>query len=102
MVTIRVSMPALRKAAGHGELPPEPIIIDQKIFHSGVSYQVPRAQAVYIASLMDLARRHVNQVDGRSRTYYAEGVGQMIYQGGAAAGGGSAGQSFEAIHRRPA
>jgi U3 small nucleolar ribonucleoprotein component len=102
MVTIRVSMPTLRKAAGHGEHAPEPIILDQKIFHSGGTYTVPRAQAVYIANLMDLARRHVNQVDGRSRTYYAEPVGQMIYQGGTAAGGGSIGQSFDAIHRRPA
>jgi hypothetical protein len=102
MVTLHVSMPTLRKAAGHGEHAPEPIIIDQKIFHSGRSYQVPRAQAVYIASLMDLARRHVNQVDGRSRTYYAEGIGQTIYQGGPAAGSGGGGASFDAIHRRPA
>jgi hypothetical protein len=49
---------------------------------------------------MDKNRRHLAQVDGRSRTVYHAGSGQMIYQGGAATGG-PAGPSFAAIHRRP-
>lgn len=100
LVQVRVQMPTLRKPTG-GELPPEPILLDQRLFVSGRTYTVERHVAVYLVGLMDLARRHVNQVDGRSKTYYAEGVGQMIYQGGAAAGG-PAGPSFGAIHRRPA
>ena len=100
IVSIRIQMPTLRKPTG-GELPPEPIILDQRVFVSGRTYQVERHVANYLASLMDHVRRHVNQVDGRSKTYYAQDVGQMIYQGGTAAGG-AGGPSFDAIHRRPA
>lgn len=100
LVQIRIQMPTLRKPTG-GELPPEPILIDQKVFVSGRTYTVERHVAVYLASLMDHARRHVNQVDGRSKTYYAQEIGQMIYQGGVAAGG-PGGPSFDALHRRPA
>jgi hypothetical protein len=99
---IYVEMPRLRKPDGKGEHDPEPIMIDQTIYASGRSYEVPRGTAVYINWLMDQSRRHVNQVDGRSRTYFNSTQGQMIYQGGPAQGGGSLGQSFDALHKRPA
>ena len=100
LVQVRVMLPTLRKPIG-GELPPEPIIIDQRVFVSGRTYTVERHVAVFLVSMMDLARRHINQVDGRSRTYYAQEQGTMIYQGGTAAGGPT-GPSFDAIHRRAA
>lgn len=100
LVQVRIQMPTMRKPGG-GELPPEPIIIDQKLFVSGRTYTVERHVGVYLASLMDLARRHVNQVDGRSRTYYSQEIGTMVYQGGEAKGGGPA-VTFDAIHKRAA
>jgi hypothetical protein len=100
-VRIYVDMPRLRKPTG-GEHDPEPIIIDQTAYASGRYYDVPRGKAIYLLYLMDQAKRHVNQVDGRSRTYYNQTSGQMIYQGGAASGGGSFGTSFDALHKRPA
>ena len=100
LVQVRVEMPRLRKPTG-GEQPPEPIILDQRVFVSGRTYTVERRLAVYLADLMDKARRHVNQVDGRGRVYYSQEAGAVIYQGGLAQGG-VVSPSFDAIHRRPA
>lgn len=100
-VRVYIDMPRMRKPTG-GEQDPEPIIIDQVAYSSGRYYTVERGKAIYLQHLMDQARRHVNQVDGRSRTYYNAGVGQMIYQGGPAMGGGSLGASFDALHKRSA
>jgi hypothetical protein len=94
-------MPRLRKPTG-GDHPPDPIIIDQTAYHSGRHYKRPRGRALYCLYVMDQARRHVNQVDGRSQTYYHANTGQMVYQGGTAAGGGMFGTSFDALHKRPA
>lgn len=96
-VRVFIDLPRLRKAAG-GELAPDPIIIDQRMFVAGQVYEVERGLAIYLYYLMDQARRHVNAVDGRSRTYYNGSA--MIYQGGQALGGPT-GPSFDAIHRRP-
>jgi hypothetical protein len=98
---IYVDMPRMRKPDGKGEHDPEPIMIDQTIYASGRYYEVPRGTAVYINWLMDQARRHINQVDGRSRTYFNQASGQMVYMGGVAQGGGSLGPSFDALHKRP-
>jgi hypothetical protein len=97
---IYVDMPRMRKPDGKGEHDPEPIMIDQTIYASGRSYEVPRGTAVYINWLMDQARRHTNQVDGRSRTYFNQASGQMQFMGGTASGGVS-GPSFDALHKRP-
>ncbi len=101
VVRIYIDMPRMRKPTG-GEHDPEPIVIDGRAFTSGRYYDVPRAQAIYLQERMDQLRRHVNQVDGRSRTYYNAGIGQMIYQGGTALGGGTFGTSFDALHKRQA
>jgi hypothetical protein len=98
-VQIYIDLPRLRKANG-GEVDPDPIIIDQRIFQPGRTYTVNMGLAIYLNDLMDKNRRHLAQVDGRSRTVYHQGSGQMIYQGGAAAGGPN-GPSFGAIHKRP-
>lgn len=97
-VTVYVDLPRLRKVTG-GELPPDPIMLDQRVFVAGRTYRVPKRVAIYLQDLMDKARRHVRSVDGRSFTQYDERVGQMIYQGGVA-GGGPNGPSFDAIHQR--
>jgi hypothetical protein len=101
MCRIYVDMPRMRKPDGKGEHDPEPIIIDQTMYASGRFYAVSRGTAVYINWLMDQARRHVNQVDGRSRTYFNQASGQMVFMGGTAQGGGSLGTSFDALHKRP-
>lgn len=99
---IRINLPRLRLANGR-ECPPDPIIIDQRVFVHGRTYQnITLAQRLYLADLMGKAWMHVAQVDGRSRTYYNEQLGTMVYPGGLASGGGSAGFGFDAIHRRPA
>jgi hypothetical protein len=98
-VQIYIDLPRLRKANG-GEVDPDPIIIDQRIFQPGRTYTVNTGLAIYLNDLMDKNRRHLAQVDGRSRTVYHQSSGQMIYQGGAAAGGPN-GPSFGAIHKRP-
>jgi hypothetical protein len=98
-MTIYIDMPRMRKPTG-GDHDPDPIIIDQTAYTSGRHYEVPRGRAIYLLYLMDQARRHVNQVDGRSRTYYHANTGQMIYQGGPAQGGGSLGPGFDSLHRR--
>jgi len=100
MVDIDIRMPRLR-TANNRELPPEPIIIDGRVFTDGRSYHVNRAQAVYLMDRMGQARMHTAQVDGRSRTYYNQEVFMLMHQGGIAAGG-AVGPSFDAIHRRPA
>lgn len=99
-MTVYVDMPRMRKPTG-GDHPPDPIILDQTVYQSGRHYKLPRAQALYLLYVMDQARRHANQVDGRSQTYYHPGTGQMVYQGGTAVGGGSLGSSFDALHKRP-
>jgi hypothetical protein len=96
---IYIDLPRLRKANG-GEVDPDPIIIDQRQFHAGHTYTVNMGLAIYLNDLMDKNRRHLAQVDGRSRTVYNQSSGHMIYQGGAASGGPN-GPSFAAIHRRP-
>jgi hypothetical protein len=98
-VQIYIDLPRLRKANG-GEVDPDPIIIDQRIFQPGRTYTVNMGLAIYLNDLMDKNRRHLAQVDGRSRTVYHQSSGQMIYQGGAASGGPN-GPSFGAIHKRP-
>jgi hypothetical protein len=101
LVSVYVQMPTLRKPNG-GEHDPEPIILDQKVYRSGRWYHdVPRAVAVYLMDRMDQARRHVSQVEGRSRSYFNPSQFQVIHQGGAAAGGGSLGLAFDSIHKRP-
>ena len=100
MVDIFIDLPRLRKATG-GEIDPDPIMIDQKIFAPGRYYTVTKGQAIYIQSLIDANRRHVAQVDGRSRSYYNDRAGTMVHQGGTAVGGPT-GPSFDSIHKRPA
>lgn len=98
-VSVYVQMPTLRKPTG-GEHAPEPIIIDQKFYVSGRWYHdIPRALAVYLMDRMDQARRHVNTVEGRSRSYFSPTSFQMVHQGGVAYGGG--GPSFDGVHQRP-
>jgi hypothetical protein len=97
-VRVYIDLPRLRKANG-GEVDPDPIIIDQRIFQPGRTYEVPMGMAIYLNDLMDKNRRHLAQVDGRSRTVYHQSTGQMIYQGGTASGG-PGGPSFAAIHKR--
>ncbi len=101
LVPITITMPRLRRPNG-AEQPPEPIILDQRIFNHGRTVMVTRAQALTLAEVMGKAWMHVAQVDGRTRTYYNEQTGQMMYQGGYARGGGNPGMSFDALHRRPA
>lgn len=100
LVQVYIQMPRMRKPMG-GEHPPEPILLDGRVYASGRTYRVERRVAVYLADLMDKARRHVNQVDGRGRIMYDEQRGTMIYQGGIAQGGPN-GLGFDSIHRRPA
>ena len=100
LVWITIQMPRLRKPNG-GEQEPEPLIIDRQVFVHGRRYLVERAQAVYLVDRMDKARRHVNTVDGRSRAYYNDAVGTVVWQGGVATGG-PGGPTFDAIHKRPA
>jgi hypothetical protein len=102
MVQITIRMPRLRLAAPGKEAPPEPIIIDQKIFTHGRTYTVPRHQAHFLDSIMCGAAQHVSLVDGRSRTYYSDQMGTTIYQGGTAQGGTLATPGFDSIHRRAA
>lgn len=85
MTTIRINLPRLRLANGR-EATPDPIILDQHVFVHGRTYAVTRAQHEYILDLMNKAWMHVAQVDGRSRTYYNEQLGTMVYQGGVAHG----------------
>jgi hypothetical protein len=99
-VRLYVDMPRLRKPDGRGEHAPEPIIIDQKAYVSGRYYTMKRGEAVYVQWLMDQARRHVAQVDGRSRSYYDAQMHQVVHMGGVAAGGGMLGPGFDAIHKR--
>jgi hypothetical protein len=101
LVSVYVQMPTLRKPNG-GEHEPEPIILDQKVYRSGRWYHdVPRGVAVYLMDRMDQARRHVSQVEGRSRSYFNPSQFQVVHQGGTAAGGGSLGLAFDSIHKRP-
>ena len=97
---IRINLPRHRLATGR-ELPPDPIILDQRIFNHGRTYTVTRAEAEYLMDRMARSWEHMAQVDGRSKTYYNEQLGTMMYQGGAATGGGGFGMSFDSIHRRP-
>jgi len=99
VVSIRINMPRHRLANGR-EAQPDPIIIDQRMYVHGHTYQVPRVQAEYITSQQFLSWQHMACVDGRSRTYYSEQLGTMMHQGGIASGG-PGGPSFEAINRRP-
>lgn len=102
ITSIRINLPRLRLANGR-EAQPDPIIIDQRMFVHGRTYQVTVAQYEYLMDLMNKAWMHVAQVDGRSRTYYSEQIGTMIYQGGMASGGSlGVGVSFDAVHRRAA
>lgn len=87
LVRIRISLPRLRTMSGR-ELRPDPILIDQNVFLDGQFYTVERHVAMYLEYLMSEQRKHVSQVDGRSRTYYNEMMGQMVYQGGIATGTG--------------
>jgi hypothetical protein len=98
-VRLYVDMPRLRKPNG-GEHAPEPIIIDQVAYVAGHYYSMPRGRAIYVQWLMDQARRHVNAVDGRSRSYYNPEIHQVVHQGGVAAGGASLGPGFDVIHKR--
>lgn len=101
MVPIRINLPRLRLANGR-ECAPDPIIIDQRVFVHNWNGMVPRHQYEYLMDLMNRAWMHVAQVDGRTRTYYNEQLGTMVYQGGQALGGGSLGPGFDALHKRPA
>jgi hypothetical protein len=100
-VRLAIVMPRLRKPTG-GEQEPEPIVLDGRVFVHGVTYTVKRSQAIYLLDVMDRNRRAVNAVDGRGSVYYHSGLGTMIHQGGIAAGGGSMGMGFDALHKRAA
>lgn len=108
LMFIRIALPSLRTATGR-DIPPDPIIIDQRVFANGWSGYVSRGQYEYLQDLMNRAWAHVGQVEGRSRTYYNGATGQQMrsgfmeshtidgvqvlrpgYQGGYAAGGGGA------------
>lgn len=84
---IRIVLPSLRTPSGR-EIPPDPIILDQRVFVHGRSYRVTRAVAEYLNDRMNQCRMHMAQVDGRARTYYNEQMGTMIHQGGPAHGTG--------------
>lgn len=99
-VRVYINLPALRTPTG-SEIPPDPIIINQHVYHHNTWHTVERHVAEFLHAQMAGAFRHVAQVDGRSRNYYNRQLGTVIYQGGIAAGTGGAGPSFEAIHRRP-
>ena len=102
MTEIRITLPRLRTPPPNSrDIPPDPIILDQRLFSHGRTYQVTRAQYEYIMDLQHKAWMHMAQVEGRSRTYYSDTLGTMVHQGGIAYGGPS-GPSFDAIHRRPA
>ena len=102
LVDITIRLPRLRMPGGK-ESPPDPIIVDQQIFHNGVTRRVPRAQAQYLMDLMWRAKAHAAQVDGRSRHYYDTEMGKVVYMGGAAQTGASlAGPTFDSIHKRRA
>ena len=102
LVDITIRLPRLRMPGGK-ESAPDPIIIDQQIFHNGVTRRVPRSQAQYLMDLMWRAKAHAAQVDGRSRHYYDADMGRVVYMGGPAQTGASlAGPSFDSIHKRPA
>lgn len=98
---IRIVLPSLKTPTGR-EIPPDPIIIDQRVFANGWSGMVTQAQWETIVDVMNRAWMHMAQVDGRSRTYYNGAMGQVmmmphydpaaerpVYQGGYALGGGS-------------
>jgi len=102
LVDITIRLPRLRMPGGK-ESAPDPIIIDQQLFHNGVTRRVPRSQAQYLMDLMWRAKAHAAQVDGRSRHYYDADMGRVVYMGGPAQTGASlAGPSFDSIHKRPA
>lgn len=97
---IRINLPRLRLANGR-ECPPDPIILDQRVFAHGRTYvNVEKHQRLYLMERMARAWEHVAQVDGRSKTYYNEQLGTMMYPGGPASGGSFGALSFDAIHRR--
>jgi hypothetical protein len=106
LMFIRIALPSLRTATGR-DIPPDPIIIDQRVFANGWSGYVSRAQYEYLQDMMNRSWAHVGQVEGRSRTYYNGATGQQMraghlaaetvdgvqvyrpmYQGGYASGGG--------------
>lgn len=106
LMFIRIQLPSLRTATGR-DVPPDPIIIDQRVFANGWSGYVPRGQYEYLQDMMNRSWAHVGQVEGRSRTYYNGATGQQMragfmeaqtidgvqvmragYQGGYASGGG--------------
>ena len=102
MTEIRITLPRLRTPPPNSrDIPPDPIILDQRMFFHGRTYQVTRAQYEYIADLQNKAWQHMAQIEGRGRTYYSDTLGTMVHQGGIATGG-AVGPSFDALHRRPA
>ena len=103
MTEIRITLPRLRTPPPNSrDIPPDPIILDQRMFFHGRTYQVTRAQFEYIADLQNRAWMHMAQVEGRGRTYYSDTLGTMVYQGGTAQGGAFGATSFDAVHRRSA
>jgi hypothetical protein len=78
LVDITIRLPRLRMPGGK-ESAPDPIIIDQQIFHNGVTRRVPRGQAQYLMDLMWRAKAHAAQVDGRGRHYYDADIGGIVY-----------------------
>jgi hypothetical protein len=100
LTTVRIHLPKLRLANGR-ECPPDPIIIDQRMFMHGQDVRVTRGQGEYLVYLMAERWKHQAQVDGRSRNYYNEDFGRVMWNGQAPASGGSAGPSFDSVHKRP-
>jgi len=98
--TVTINLPRLRQPNGR-EAPPEPLRINGRRYDHGRTYTVERGLAQFLMWQMNQAHMHVAQVDGRSRNYYNEQTGRMMYQGGPMSGGAPS-MSFEGIHRRPA
>lgn len=84
-VQVTISLPPYVGLRGR-RFPPDPIRIDQRMFHSGHTYSVPRAQAMTLYAMMGELEKHAKQVQGDSGTYY-DGE-RTVYRGGPAAGSG--------------
>jgi hypothetical protein len=84
LMFIRIALPSLRTATGR-DIPPDPIIIDQRVFANGWAGYVSRGQYEYLQDMMNRSWQHVGQVEGRSRTYYNGATGQQMRTGALAA-----------------
>jgi len=100
LVDIHIHLPRLRQHGG-GDIAADPIILDQKMFRSGRTYSVTRAQGMTLMEIVGHRWRHQEQVEGSSRTYFNHELGQVVHQGGVARGGMmQSGPTFAGVNRR--